>query len=281
MHKKHLSLIIGLLFIVTAFHLMTPQRYLYVHILLRVLYLIPIGYAGLVKGKKGGLITAVIASLLFSPHFFFRQAPSEFHIENLVALVIFLAIGLFTGMYRDLLKKRYISTTSKPYNQTEFGKNFLVYLDNTSLSFRAIDWIVEFLGVHEDVLITLLWVVDQKALGYRKSGDAEGELEELTGQAETQLSQSIEKLKEGGISEYRIRSKIVPAAALPGRPITDKILEELSSCKYDTILVPRHNMNKTQEFLLGDVAVNLLRKSSVPIIAVKEATDNGEHSIQE
>lgn len=54
--KQYYIIIGGLLVYITLFRLILPLRFFTSQILLRVLYLIPIIYAGLSKGKKGGVL---------------------------------------------------------------------------------------------------------------------------------------------------------------------------------------------------------------------------------
>lgn len=276
--KQYYIIIGGLLVYITLFRLILPLRFFTSQILLRVLYLIPIIYAGLSKGKKGGVLVSVIVSLLLLPHFFSDQVVhSLFHKENVAAIITFLIVGFLSGAYRDTLEEQYVKTTTQVHRHATFGKKFLIYLDQTPLSLQTIDWFIDSFGVHDDVHVALLCVIEGKKAAHLRNGEAEVDAKELNEQAAIRLSQSRERLMEGGMSEDRIHPIIATAEALPARPITDRILNELRSGKYDTVLVPKHNTNKTQEFLLGDVAALLLRESPVPVVAVKMKVDSGEH----
>lgn len=135
--KQYYIIIGGLLVYITLFRLILPLRFFTSQILLRVLYLIPIIYAGLSKGKKGGVLVSVIVSLLLLPHFFSDQVVhSLFHKENVAAIITFLIVGFLSGAYRDTLEEQYVKTTTQVHRHATFGKKFLIYLDQTPLSLQ-------------------------------------------------------------------------------------------------------------------------------------------------
>ena len=51
-------------------------------------------------------------------------------------------------------------------------------------------------------------------------------------------------------------------------PLSQIILNEAlcSNCKF--LLIGKHNLSKAQEFLFGDTAINIIRKSPIPVIVV-------------
>ena len=52
-------------------------------------------------------------------------------------------------------------------------------------------------------------------------------------------------------------------------PISDKIIEYLSEHEFDFLLLCKHNKKKSEEFLFGDTAIQVLRKTTIPLLIVK------------
>lgn len=52
-------------------------------------------------------------------------------------------------------------------------------------------------------------------------------------------------------------------------PISDKIVEYLNEHAFDFFLLCKHNKKKSEEFLFGDTAIQVLRKTTVPVLIVK------------
>lgn len=69
-----------------------------------------------------------------------------------------------------------------------------------------------------------------------------------------------------GVEESKIELKTVDCDEKS--LVSDQILEELKSGRYDTVLVSKHDVTRTQEFFFGDATINLIRKSPVPAVLV-------------
>jgi len=275
MGKRYPIVIAGLVFYITLLHWFIPVRFHMYHIVLRLLYLIPIVYAGLSGGKKHGLVASAAISVLLLAHFLSRQFFHPlFYMDNLASAATYLLVGVLSGSYRDSLAAKYTRSTATAYSRSDFGKSFLVYLDETPLGLHTVDWFVDCFGGRRDVKVTLLCITKGGGIADSANGEMGIRSQEVKENAETRLNSAKRKLLDAGIPEDRISSIVMSAETLPARPITDNILRELRDGSYDTVLVPRHNINKTQEFLMGDVALSLLRESMIPVVAVKMKADS-------
>ena len=219
------------------------------------------------EGKKGGLISSLIASVLISPHFFFDLSSNEFILENSISIILFNLTGLAVGFYSDRQKRSYFVERTHISNPTTFGKNILIYLDDTPLSLKVVHWAVQFLNLHRDIQITILFVLLNRT---EPTSSAKSPGEQDIEKALDHLKDAKNSLVENGIPEDKIEMKHVAAVATSPRPSSDKILEELEKKNYDAILVPKHYKTRAQEFILGDVAVRLMRDASVPVLAIKD-----------
>ncbi|MDP3630469.1 MAG: ATP-binding protein [Actinomycetota bacterium] len=102
---RDVLMIVTLLAAVTFLHLFTntsPEA-MPMHLLYRKLFYLPIMYAGFVFGRRGGLITAVAASMLYGLHATVSLGGLfGSGIDNLYEIVMYLAVGVLFGWLRDL-----------------------------------------------------------------------------------------------------------------------------------------------------------------------------------
>jgi two-component system sensor histidine kinase AtoS len=106
---RDVALIVALLGVITVLHLFTntTQQGMGMHMLYRKLYYVPIMYAGFVFGRRGGLITAAAAALLFAPHAVISMGGLlGSRVDNLYEIVMYVTIGLLFGWLRDLEGRR-------------------------------------------------------------------------------------------------------------------------------------------------------------------------------
>ncbi|MBN2404346.1 MAG: PAS domain-containing protein [Coriobacteriia bacterium] len=102
---RDVVLIVVLLGVITVLHLFTntSPSAMSMHMLYRRLYYLPIMYAGFVFGRRGGLITALAATLLFAPHAQLSLGGLfGANIDNLYEIVMYIAVGSLFGWLRDL-----------------------------------------------------------------------------------------------------------------------------------------------------------------------------------
>ena len=106
---RDVALIVALLGIITVLHLFTSVdgHHFGMHLLFRKLYFVPIVYAGLVFGWRGGLLVAIAAALIFAPHAALSMGglvgPET---DNLYEMAMYLVIGGLFGWAHDLEERK-------------------------------------------------------------------------------------------------------------------------------------------------------------------------------
>ncbi len=287
MDKKKVALILAMAAVITALHYLTPVARVPLHILFREFYFIPIILAGLWGGKKIGLATSLSISIAYIPHIFILAKPqpiydsymmmnilastAESYWGNALQVLLFNLAGLMAGAYFDT-KHGYVLTKSRPYHPTEFRKNFLLFVEDSETSLYGAKYFADVFGNISDINVTLLWVTSGTDSDYFETEEeASGYEKNLAQKGQTLLAQAKELLINGGIGEDAIQLRNVTAGK--ERKISEKIMEQLSEGNYDTIVLAKHPMSKSQEFLFGSVAVNLVRQASINVLTVKSPSE--------
>ncbi len=93
-----LAIIVGLLMLVTALHYLTTTQKVNAHDIYRRLYYVPIVLGGVWFTLRGGISTALVASLLYVPHVLYHwdHHPS-IALEQYLEIVLYNVIGCLTG----------------------------------------------------------------------------------------------------------------------------------------------------------------------------------------
>ncbi|MCK5194795.1 MAG: universal stress protein [Desulfobulbaceae bacterium] len=277
MNRKQITIAIIMMFSVAVFHFFIPRDFLSLHILFRLLYLVPIAYIALNFGRKGGVIAAIAVTIIFLPHFFMVKTSHEFVAGNIAAVVLFYLTGLFVGSFRDKAERGI--TMQQQQRQVVIpsageGCNILFYIDGSPLSAAVAEWFSAFFA-NRNITITLLWIYNEDETEKFASPELASE---HVSQVKVEGEASIEKIREdlltAGIQMERISVKNI---AVTGKiPFSDKILEELKADNYDLVLLAKHDQTKAQEFLFGDTAIRLLREASIPVLSVKGVPEKSE-----
>lgn len=283
MSAKRFIVIIGLILCITALHYMTPLSLGYLHILFRELYFIPIILTGLWGGKRWGLTASICITVLYIPHALMLARPrpiydwqmmmnvlrttAESMWGNVFELLLYNLAGFLSGAYAEL-KTGYVRSVGRSYQPKEFGRGFLLYVEDSPVSLYAAKYFADVFGSAPDVNVTLLWVstgIDPDFFATQKESS---EVEMAVGQkGQALLTQVKQILMDGGIPEERIALKTEREDKKS--KISDKILQEVDEGKYGTIVVGSHNLSRQQEFLFGSTAVNLVRSSPANVLTVK------------
>nr|MDA3935902.1 ATP-binding protein [Actinomycetota bacterium] len=103
------TVIVSMLLAVTILHLFTNTAgdNQILHLLYRRLYYLPIVYAAFVFGRRGGLLSAVAASVPFAFHAQMSLGGlMGVHIDNLLEIVMYLGVGMLFGQLRDSEERR-------------------------------------------------------------------------------------------------------------------------------------------------------------------------------
>lgn len=103
-----LSIIATLLLLVTALHYLTTTQMVNAHDIYRRLYYVPIVLGGVWFALRGGILTAILASLFYMPHVLFHwQHNPTVAVEQYLEIVLYNVIGCLTGFLaqRERLQK--------------------------------------------------------------------------------------------------------------------------------------------------------------------------------
>jgi len=103
-----LSIIATLLLLVTALHYLTTTQMVNAHDIYRRLYYVPIVLGGVWFALRGGILTAILASLFYMPHVLFHwQHNPTIAVEQYLEIVLYNVIGCLTGFLaqRERLQK--------------------------------------------------------------------------------------------------------------------------------------------------------------------------------
>ena len=93
-----LSIIAVLLLLVTSLHYSTTTQQVGAHDVYRRLYYVPIVLGGIWFALRGGIVTAILASLFYMPHVLFHwQHNPNMALEQYLEIVLYNVIGCLTG----------------------------------------------------------------------------------------------------------------------------------------------------------------------------------------
>ena len=93
--------------VITILHFGIRQNYHYGHIVLRELYFLPILLGAFWFGIKGGLVTSIGISILYSPLIFMHWqnfAPDD--LDKMLEVVLFNVVAVVLGILRDREKRK-------------------------------------------------------------------------------------------------------------------------------------------------------------------------------
>jgi nucleotide-binding universal stress UspA family protein len=267
MQKK--ILIVILVAIIAGLHYLSSMKHMYMHEFYRELFFIPVILAGFWGGKKAGLTTSVIASLLFLPHAVLAMGHSQSALlTNLFEVVMFNIVGGLVGAFGDV-KQNYASSLKIPYNpaSVQINKKFLIVIDGTPASLYAAQYLARLVRGGMDSFITILWVFKPKGKDYfESSSEVTAYNSELYLQQKDYLLQAKEVLLEAGVPQNCIATK---TATIKNKSAADVIMDEVESGGYEAVVITKHPMTKKEEFIFGSTTIRLVRKAKSNVIAVK------------
>jgi signal transduction histidine kinase len=97
--KKWLALIIFLIIIISVFHYSTPTSKPHYHLIYMQAYFIPIILAAFVFGKRGGLGSAIVISIIYFPHIMLQWGGLTLdNLMRFMQIFLFNIIGYITGL---------------------------------------------------------------------------------------------------------------------------------------------------------------------------------------
>lgn len=97
-----LTIVAGFLVLITALHYMTTTQMVQAHDVYRRLYYVPIVLGGVWFALRGGIVTSILASLLYMPHVLFHwQHQPSIALEQYLEIVLYNVIGCLTGFLAE------------------------------------------------------------------------------------------------------------------------------------------------------------------------------------
>lgn len=103
----HFWIVIAWLAVTTWLHYATSPLLFGLHTVYRYLYFLPVVYAALRFGLWGGLLTSVVASLLFAPHIWLKFGPfPQESLNDLFITVTLIVVGILTGVLADAERRQ-------------------------------------------------------------------------------------------------------------------------------------------------------------------------------
>lgn len=91
----------------SAGHYLTPPEFLLWHGVFQRLYYLPVVYAAVAYGARGGLAAALVSGVLYIPHIVFTwSGMRHYAMEQYAEILMFFAVGVVTGILADREKRR-------------------------------------------------------------------------------------------------------------------------------------------------------------------------------
>jgi nucleotide-binding universal stress UspA family protein len=273
LRKKSKLLSIACLIAVTVvLHYIAPKHPMYLHILLQALFFIPVSLSGLWFGKKGGLGAATAISATYLYHAVTVMMPSgEMAVSNGIQILLMFVVGALIGTYTDI-KRSYLDAIrgggSEPGEMSPHGQSLLVYVDESRASTNAVRYVANLCQRIPDLKVTLLGAVRKPNPELFASEDELGKEEaKAIAVSESAVETARSLILQGGIGEDRI---FVRNATFENARPSDLILSEQKSGDYNAIVVGKHRLSRAEEFLFGNVAINVARRAACPVWVIGE-----------
>lgn len=102
---KILVTALGIL-VASVLHYITPHSRLFLHQLFQKLYYLPIIYAAIAFGWRGGLLAAVVSTMCYIPHILTWRHQPYYAMSQYAELILFFLVGCTTGLLADQGRKR-------------------------------------------------------------------------------------------------------------------------------------------------------------------------------
>ncbi len=259
---------------VTALHYTTSMHRLMWHIVFRELYLVPIFFGAYWYGRKGGLLTSMLSSILYIQCALMASpAPGTYHLNNLFSLLVFNVFGYVYGNYRDVKRARFQryrpsvrAEEAGPSEEAGRLGRVLVCIDNIHTAEQVVHRIVQLFRAGDGPALTLMGLVPKPSGDFFEDRKEREAVErEVVEAVEKALDAASTVLASHGLDRSGLERKTV---RLSGRSLSDVILEEQQREGHDMIVVGGTKMSKSEEFLFGNVAVRLVRAAPCPVLTV-------------
>lgn len=258
-----------LILLISIWHYQTGVHHTFLHILHRELYLFPIALAAFWFGARGGVTVALISILLFLPRTLMGgHQASIYDLNNFLSIPTFLLVGYLVGKYQDIRKARYTRLWEHGnHDSTAIGRNnILLCIDNSKNAYKAALFVADNFSDNPRVAVNIVGFIRDPSADYFSSRE---EYIKTKGDIEA----SITKLVENSRDTF-LKRGFPPDAVTTGiqrlqkESIVAEIIEEQKKSQSGVIVVGGTKMSKTEEFILGNKAVKLVREADCPVITV-------------
>jgi nucleotide-binding universal stress UspA family protein len=142
-------------------------------------------------------------------------------------------------------------------------KSILVALKNSLSSKAVLDFLIFLPFCTDDLKVTLLNVFRKPSVSEELMG--EDYSREEPSRLMNFLEKARDKLVENGYSADNIRINLVTE---PYPTITEGILDQFNKGKYSMVVIGRRKKTKSEEFVMGDVSVKLVRALEAAAVMV-------------
>lgn len=267
--KKKAFITLLILFI-TYLHYSTGMHHQVLHMMHRELFLIPIMLAAYWFGKKTGLLVAIVCSILFLPQVVMSEKIlSSYGLNTLWEIIMFYIVAYLLGGYQDIRRSRYTrewKLLPAQENLPQLGHNILVCIDNSQNAVKTIPYVVDNFAMHGNMSITVMGLIREPDRNLFNNSEEYAQAKANSEKIITGLIEDARnRLLSAGFPPEQIQIKL---GKLSGQSVAAKILEELQNSNFDNVVVGGAKMTKTEEFVLGNTAVKLVRESDCPVVIV-------------
>jgi len=148
-----------------------------------------------------------------------------------------------------------------------FNKNILIAVDESENARRAVLYVAQLLERSDGFSVTILHVIGEPEEDYFPTTD---EKEKWLSQYKKRVDKMLEDYRQIFIQRGFDRSAVSVRSTLRYCPsMAQCILEERDETEYSTVVVGRHGLSRTEEFLFGSTSskiVNYARNCTVWVV---------------
>ncbi len=282
MNANKKRILIGfLLALITALHYLIDGNRIVTHILHRELFFIPIILGAFWFGKRGGLMVAVLSSLLFLPKmliipkFFMMMHTTEaFSLNALLEIPVYLAAGYLIGHIQDIRHAHWRSLSippetresSDPESVQKTNRRVLLCVYNTPSAPKIARYVMNIFTKDSNLSIDVLGFAREPSETAFDSAEEYRQAKSDNEKIVSELVQSIYRsLIEDGFSGQAVTKDVI---RFQKETTARRIVEAQQGSSYDTVVVPGEKMSRTEEFVMGNTAVKLVRELDCPVVTV-------------
>jgi nucleotide-binding universal stress UspA family protein len=144
-------------------------------------------------------------------------------------------------------------------------KSILLALNDSMSSRRVLDYLIGFFSNPSETYLTLLHVFRKPTASEELMG------EKFMRNQHQRFLKFLEKTKENLVQQgYHSKQIEIRLVTEPYPTIADGIIDQFEKGDYNMVMIGRKRMSRTEEFVLGDVGVKLVRAlEGTAILVVK------------